>query len=269
MSGDDSTPGERISTAADPRLADYRDLRDPRARQRIEGDEFFICEGPVAFQRLLASEQRPRSVLVLERRLGMVLDLLDGRDVPLLVVDETTMREVTGFDLHRGVVAAADRLPRRSIDEVIGVARRIVVLEGLNDPENLGAISRSARALGADAMIIDPTCIDPYTRRTVRVSMGEILHLPWARASSIENAYDRLRGDGVDVWALTPDRAADSLFDLTPPDRLAIVLGAEGSGLPESTLRRANRRVRIPTEADVDSLNVAAAAAVALSHLRI
>ncbi|MGB1724233.1 MAG: hypothetical protein ACPHJ1_08220, partial [Ilumatobacteraceae bacterium] len=85
MSGDDSVPGERISTAADPRLADYRDLRDPRARQRIEGDEFFICEGPVAFQRLLASEHRPRSVLVLERRLGMVLDLLDGRDVPLLV----------------------------------------------------------------------------------------------------------------------------------------------------------------------------------------
>ena len=199
----------------------------------------------------------------------MVLDLLDGRDVPMLVVDETTMREVTGFDLHRGVVAAADRLPTRSIDEVIGGARRIVALEGLNDPENLGAISRSARALGADAMIIDPTCIDPYTRRTVRVSMGEILHLPWARASSIEDAYDRLRGDGVDVWALTPDRAADSLFDLTPPDRLAIVLGAEGPGLPESTLRRADRRVRIPIEADVDSLNVAAAAAVALSHLRI
>ena len=118
-------------------------------------------------------------------------------------------------------------------------------------------------------MIIDPTCIDPYTRRTVRVSMGEILHLPWARASSIEDAYDRLRGDGVDVWALTPDRAADSLFDLTPPDRMAVVLGAEGPGLPDSTLRRADRRVRIPIEADVDSLNVAAAAAVALSHLRI
>jgi len=260
---------ERIAVASDPRLADYRDLRDPRARQRIEGDEFFICEGPVAFDRLLASKHRPRSVLVLERRLETVLDLLGDRHVPLLVVDETTMREVTGFDLHRGVVAAADRLPERSIDEVIGDARRIVLLEGLNDPENLGAISRSARALGADAMIIDPTCIDPYTRRTVRVSMGEILHLPWARASSIEDAYERLRSAGVRVWALTPDQSAESLLELTAPDRLAIVLGAEGLGLPDNTLRQADHRVRIPIAPDVDSLNVAAAAAVALSHLRI
>ena len=116
--------------------------------------------------------------MVLERRLAATLELLNGSNTPILVVDAATMYEVSGFDLHRGVIAAAERQPACTLEEVIDGARRIVVLEGLNDPENLGAIARSARAFGADARIVDATCIDPYTRRSVRVSMGEIRHLP-------------------------------------------------------------------------------------------
>jgi tRNA G18 (ribose-2'-O)-methylase SpoU len=257
----------RVESAIDPRLDDYRELRDPRARRRIEGDEFFICEGPVALERLLASDHRLRSVMVLERRLPATLELLSGNDVPVFVVDAATMREVSGFDLHRGVIAAAERQPARTLEEVIDGARRIVVLEGLNDPENLGAIARSARAFGAEAMIVDATCIDPYTRRSVRVSMGEILHLPWVRVESVVDTCGRLRELGVVTWALTPARDADPLSAIDAPGRLALLLGAEGPGLSASALSAVDRRVRIPIASDVDSLNVAAAAAVALSHL--
>ncbi len=268
MIGEANSSVIRVESAIDPRLDDYRELRDPRARRRIEGDEFFICEGPVALERLLASDHRLRSVMVLERRLPATLEILNGNDVPVFVVDAATMHEVSGFDLHRGVIAAAERQPARTLEEVIDGARRIVVLEGLNDPENLGAIARSARAFGAEAMIVDATCIDPYTRRSVRVSMGEILHLPWVRVDSPWVACSRLREFGVITWALTPAREADSLTSIDPPDRLAILLGAEGPGLSAAALHTVDRRVRIPIAADVDSLNVAAAAAVALSHLQ-
>ena len=268
MIGEANSSVIRVESAIDPRLDDYRELRDPRARRRIEGDEFFICEGPVALERLLASDHRLRSVLVLERRLAATRELLNGSNAPILVVDAATMHEVSGFDLHRGVIAAAERRPASTLERVVSSARRIIVLEGLNDPENLGAIARSARAFGADAMIVDATCIDPYTRRSVRVSMGEILHLPWMRVDSIVDACARLREFGVTTWALTPAREAESLTLIDPPDRLALLLGAEGPGLSAATLHAADRCVRIPIAADVDSLNVAAAAAVALSHLQ-
>ena len=269
MTGDADPTVTRVESALDPRLDDYRELRDPRARRRIEGDEFFICEGPVALERLVTSGHPLRSVLVLERRLDSTLELLAGNDVPIFVLDSETMQEVTGFDLHRGVIAAADRRPAHALKDVVNGAQRIVVLEGLNDPENLGAIARSARAFGADAMIIDATCIDPYTRRSVRVSMGEILHLPWVRVDSVVDACSRLREFGVITWALTPAREADSLTSIDPPDRLAILLGAEGPGLSAAALHTVDRRVRIPIAADVDSLNVAAAAAVAMSFLAV
>ena len=268
MTGIDHPSVTRIDSPVDSRIDDYRELRDPRARRRIEGDEFFICEGPVALERLLVSGHRLRSVMVLERRLSATLDLLTGTPGPVYVVDDDTMRTVTGFDLHRGVIAAANRRPMRPVEEVVGGARRIVVLEGLNDPENLGAIARSARAFGANAMIIDATCIDPYTRRSVRVSMGEILHLPWARVDSAVEACQRLGNLGITTWALTPGHDADDLVSIDAPERLAIFLGAEGPGLSHSVLTSADRRVRIPIAHDVDSLNVAAAAAVALSHLQ-
>lgn len=256
---------ERIAAAADPRLSDYRELRDPAARRRIEGDALFIAEGPVALARLIASEHRVRSVLVSDRKHARLARLLAPVDAPVFVVDAGLLEEIVGFDLHRGVIAAADRLPHPSLEALAGRARRLAVLEGLNDPENLGAVARSARALGFDGLVLDPTCIDPYTRRTVRVSMGEVLHLPTCRVDAREwpgAAFESLHRRGFESWAMTPAADATDVWALPVPDRLAIALGAEGPGLSSRTLAAARHRVRLPIRDDVDSLNVAAAAAV-------
>ena len=170
-----------IEAPDDPRLVDYRELRDISARRRIEGDEFFIAEGPVAIERLVASGHHIRSVLVSEPKYERMRGLLDELAAPTYVVARDLMHEIVGFDLHRGAIAAADRRTHPSLGDLASTCTRLAVLEGLNDPENLGAIARSARALGVDGLVLDPTCIDPYTRRTVRVSMGEILFLPTCR----------------------------------------------------------------------------------------
>ncbi len=192
-----------IEDAADPRLADYVDLTDVAARQRREGDEFFIAEGPVAIERLLQSDHHLRSVLVSLPKYERLAPLLDGLPQPVYVAATDVLKATVGFDIHRGAVASADRRPLPSLDSLLRTARRIAVLEGLNDPENLGAIARSARAFGIDALVLDPTCIDPYYRRTVRVSMGEILFLPVARATDWRAALGddprgRLRHVGAD-----------------------------------------------------------------------
>lgn len=256
-----------IDDAADPRLADYRELKDAAARRRIEGDEFFIAEGPVAIDRLIASPHRVRSVLLSEQKAERMATSLQRLDAPVFVVDKTLLADIVGFDLHRGAIAAADRRPSPTLDELLRTHRRIAVLEGLNDPENLGAIARSARALGIEALLLDPTCIDPYARRTVRVSMGEILHLRWHRfdASSWPTALERLAEHDFESWALTPDDDAVDIWSLAVPERLALVLGAEGPGLTRRTIAAATRAVTIPISPDVDSLNVGAAAAVAFA----
>lgn len=257
----------RIDAADDPRLADYRELKDAAVRRRIEGDELFVAEGPVAIERLIASGHRVRSVLVSDEKHARMAGLLHPLDAPTYVVDRALLREITGFDLHRGAIAAAVRRPQPTLAELAASARRLAVLEGLNDPENLGAIARSARAFGVDGLVLDPTCIDPYARRTVRVSMGEVLLLPTCRVAPADwpGALDELAGAGLETWAMTPAADADDVWALAPPERLAIVLGAEGPGLGGRALAAATRRVRIPIAGDVDSLNVAAAAAVAFA----
>lgn len=259
---------EPVTDPDDPRLADYRGLTDIAARRRIEGDEFFVCEGPVAIERLLTSGHRLRSVVVLDRHAARITDLLTtaGVTAPVYTCDRALLHTITGFDLHRGVIATADRRPAPTPDDersIIESARRIAVLEGLNDPENLGAIARSAHAFGIDALICDPTCIDHYTRRTVRVSMGEVLHLPVIRTTGPEHLAHLL--DGWATWALTPDPTADDIWTLPVPDRLAVILGAEGPGLDRRTIATATRAVRIPITPGVDSLNVGNAAAVAFA----
>jgi tRNA G18 (ribose-2'-O)-methylase SpoU len=259
---------ERIAAATDQRLADYRELKDAAARRRIEGDELFIAEGPTAIERLLASGHRVRSVLVSEPRWERMRDLLEPLDAPVYVVPVELLHDIVGFDLHRGAIAAADRRVPPTLDEVLATARRVAVLEGLNDPENLGAIARSARALGIEALVLDPTCIDPYTRRTVRVSMGEILFLPACRIDVADwpsAACSQLHDAGFETWAMTPAPGSTDIWTLPVPERVAVVLGAEGPGLSRRALAAATRRVRLPIHPDVDSLNVGAAAAVAFA----
>jgi tRNA G18 (ribose-2'-O)-methylase SpoU len=256
-----------IEDPTDPRLADYLDLPNPTARRRRERDELFIVEGVTAIVRLLDSGHRVRSVLVTPRAQAQLGDRLAALDAPVYVASREVLAETVGFNLHRGAVAAADRRPLREVADVVAKARRIAVLEGLNDAENLGAIARSARALGVDALVLDPTCIDPYYRRIVRVSMGEILLLPVARARAWPADLELVRAAGLAVWALTPDPTADDIWSLAATDRVALLLGAEGPGLSTAALAAADRRVRIPIDRDVDSLNVGHAAAVAFAAL--
>ena len=257
-------PVVRVFDPADSRLDGYRALRARESR------DVLWAEGPTVVERLLAAPLHVRSVLVtpaacarLEQRCAAALEAAQAAGAPVLVADQQVVNEVVGFDLHRGAIAVADRPAFVPLDEVIAAAQRIVVLEGVNDPENLGAIARSARALGADALVLDLTCADPWYRRSVRVSMGELLHLPVARAT-LDEVIGQLGSAGIDCWALTPDPAADDIRVLDVPARLALLAGAEGPGLSPRALA-ACRNVRIPIRAGVDSLNVGHAVAVALA----
>jgi len=258
-----------IDSPDDELLAPYRSLRDPARRMAMEAEGgHFIAEGVTVVRRLLQSSLTIRSVLVVEGKQQRVDDLLPAH-VPLLVVPQSVMNTVAGFDLHRGVLACADRPTWVPLATLAATSRTIAVLEGLNDHENLGAIARSARALGIDAMLLDPTTADPWYRRAVRVSMGEMMFLPLARATAWPHALHELRAHGFVVAALTPAPDAVDLaaFASTRPERVAVLLGAEGPGLSQAALNASDVRVRIPIRTTVDSLNVGHAAAIAFAAL--
>jgi tRNA G18 (ribose-2'-O)-methylase SpoU len=251
-----------ISDPDDARLADYVDLADPAARRRRERDDVFIAEGLLAVARLLESPHRVRSILVTPKQRDRVARLTGADRVPILVADEDVVVRSVGFHFHRGVVASAQRLPLPSVADVVARSTRLVVLEGLNDPENVGLIARSARAFAFDGLLLDPTCIDPYYRRTVRVSMGEVLLLDVARFTEWPDGIAAMHSAGFETWALTPAEDAVDIWDLAAPQRLAVVLGSEGPGLAPATLAATTHRVRIPIRREVDSLNVGHAAAI-------
>jgi tRNA G18 (ribose-2'-O)-methylase SpoU len=248
-----------IDDVSDARLAEYRGLKE-RGR---ESDEYFIVEGLTAIERLLRSDYPVRSVLLTPATHDRIRGQLGSATTYLL--SEEAMSSVAGVNLHRGAVASATRLPSPLLIDALPHARRIVMLEGINDHENLGAIARTARGLGADALLLDPTCADPFYRRSVRVSMGELLHLPIVRCPDWAATFDEVAAAGFEIWALTPSPAAVDIFTMTPPDRWALVVGAEGPGLSAQTLARCIN-VRIPMRNGVDSLNVGHAVAAALAR---
>lgn len=257
-----------ISDPADPRLDDYRSLGDQRFRRRYEGDELFVAEGFVSVERLLESDHAVRSVLLGGSRAARFerhLPALDALGVPVHVASREVIAAVVGFDAHRGVLAIGVRRPAPGLDELVARSRRLAWLEGLNDPENLGAIARAARAFGVDGLLVDATCTDPYSRRTVRVSMGEVLTLPVVRVPTFDDALPALTA--YETWAMTPAGDADDLWVLKPPERVVVMLGAEGPGLSAAAIGAASRRVRIPIARNVDSLNVGHAAAVTFAAL--
>jgi tRNA G18 (ribose-2'-O)-methylase SpoU len=261
-----------VADAADARLDDYRALNDQAYRRRYEGNELFIVEGFVAIDRLIESGHTIRSVLLAPSRVERFAHhetTLSAANVSVFVADRKVIADVVGFDLHRGVIACAERRPSVHLDELLDGAHRIAVLEGLNDNENLGAIARAAKAFGCAGLLIDPTCTDPYSRRTVRVSMGEVLTLPITRATPDEwpGVLTKVIAAGFEVWAMTPAATADRLWNIEVPDRVAVLLGAEGPGLTAAAITAANRQVRIPISSDVDSLNVGQAAAVAFAAI--
>ena len=256
-----------IVDPADPRVDDYRELNSIAVRAEMEGAEFFMGEGYVPIERMLDSGHRMRSVLLHPKRLKRFIPTMAHPELaglPVYVAEQDVIAEVVGFNMYRSVLASGFRAPMPTVADLARSCRRLVVLEALNDDQNVGAIARTARAFGIDGIVISPNCNDPYQRRTVRVSMGEILHMPVARASADDwpGAIDTLHANGFETWAMTPDVDAVDLWDMAVADKVAIVLGAEGHGLETATKDAATHRVRIPISSVVDSLNVGHAAAV-------
>jgi tRNA G18 (ribose-2'-O)-methylase SpoU len=256
---------QEVDDPRDPRLADYRDLRDVELRKHLEAEHgLFLAEGEKVVRRAAEAGYPVRSFLMAPRWLDGLADVLDASDAPCFVMSEALAEEVTGFHVHRGALASLERLPLPSVDEVLADARTVVVLEDVVDHTNVGAVFRSAAALGVDGVLLAPRCADPLYRRSVKVAMGAVFALPYARLDDWYDALEHVAAAGFTTVALTLAEDATALEDAVAGlDRVALVLGSEGHGLSPRWERSADRRAVIPMSEGIDSLNVAAASAVA------
>jgi tRNA G18 (ribose-2'-O)-methylase SpoU len=254
-----------VADAADPRLADYRDLRDVQLRSHLEVEHgLFLAEGEKVVRRALEAGFTPRSFLMAPRWLDALADVLGLSEAPCYVVSEALAEQVTGFHVHRGALSSLARRPLPGIDEVLADARRVLVLEDVVDHTNVGAIFRCGAAFGFDAVLLAPRCADPLYRRSIKVAMGAVFATPWTRLPDWYDALPDLSARGFTTVALT--LAADAVpveQAVAGVDRVALVLGTEGHGLSPRWENSADRRAVIPMREGIDSLNVAAAAAVA------
>jgi tRNA G18 (ribose-2'-O)-methylase SpoU len=230
--------------------------------ERTQG--LFIVEGHLSVLALLESPYRTRSILVADAHATRYADV----DVPVYALSSREIERLTNVHFHRGVLAAADRPAPATVDELTAGARRLLVVEGVNDHENIGALFRNGAAFGVDGVVLDPTAADPLYRRATRVSLGHVLRVPFARAARWPEELAQLRQAGWTLAGLSPT-AEEPLAQLVadPPPKLAFVLGAEGAGLSSGALAQVDRGVRIPMAPGVDSVNVATAAAIALAAL--
>jgi tRNA G18 (ribose-2'-O)-methylase SpoU len=255
-------------------LRDYVSLTDVALRRVVEPERgLYMAESEKVIRRALAAGHRLRSLLMTPRWVSEWPDLLrtaQEHGAPVYVAAPRVAEELTGFHLHRGVLAAMHRPELPSVASVVTDARRVAVLEDIVDHTNVGAAFRSAAALGVDAVLVTPRCADPLYRRSVRVSMGTVFQVPWTRIDPWPDGIELLHEQGLTVAALALADDAVSLDELqsAPPERLALVLGTEGDGLGRRTVEAADLVVRIPMGGGVDSLNVAAASAVAFWALR-
>jgi tRNA G18 (ribose-2'-O)-methylase SpoU len=258
----------KITDPADPRLAAYRDVKD----RDLHRHERFIVEGAIALERLVRSSRFPlQSLLIAENRSASLAPLLAYMPptTPAYVAPQAVMDAIAGFHIHRGVLALARRTPSPTPEQLLSTlpsaTMTVLALIGLSNHDNVGGCFRNAAALGADAVLLDETSCDPLYRKAIRVSSGAALSLPFAHMGDGESVLTALNDAGVETWALTPS-GGEALQTLKPPARLALVLGAEGPGLPTDLMAR-SRRVSIPMSGGMDSLNVATAGAIALSHV--
>lgn len=266
---------EPITDPQDPRLRDYVGLTDVALRRRTEPERgLYVAESEKVIRRALAAGHHPRSFLMGERwltDLGDVVTAAEANGIPVFVGDPDVIEELTGFHLHRGALAAMQRPELPTVAHVLDGARRVLVLEDIVDHTNVGAVFRSAAALGVDAVLVTPRCADPLYRRAIRVSMGTVFQVPWTRIDPWPGGVSLLRDLGFTSAALALRDDSVGLDELAadPPDRLALILGTEGDGLSHRTLAEVDLTVRIPMLGGVDSLNVAAAGAVAAWALRV
>ena len=257
-----------IEDPDDPRVADYR------AAFRDRAPDLFLCEGRFVVSRLLAAPRfRTRSILATPRALDDLRAALGPVAPPVFLASTATMRAIFGFKFHRGCLALGERPARldapESVIEGRAASRLVIALDEVSDPDNVGAIFRNAAAFGAAGVLLSAGSADPLYRKTIRVSMAATLSIPFAR-TGWPAALDALRGAGYTLVALTPDRAAEPIGRAAPrlaAQRLALIVGAEGSGLGRQSRERADVCVRIPMASGVDSLNVATACGIALHRL--
>lgn len=258
-----------VTDPGDPRLADYRDLRDVQLRRSLEVEHgLFLAEGEKVVRRAAGSGHVPRSFLMAPRWVEGLADVLATTDAPCFVLPEPLVEQVTGFHVHRGALASFERLPLPSVAEVLDGARSVLVLEDVVDHTNVGAIFRCGAALGFDAVLLAPRAADPLYRRSVKVAMGAVFSVPWTRVPDWRTALPDLSAAGFTTVALTlADDAVPLEEAVAGLDRVALVLGSEGHGLSPAWERAADRRATIPMargeEHGIDSLNVAAATAIA------
>ncbi|HUC25208.1 MAG TPA: RNA methyltransferase [Streptosporangiaceae bacterium] len=273
MAADQASGQLMIIDAADPRLADYVRLTDVHLRRSLEAEHgLFIAEGEKVISRAIAAGYPVRSLLVSRDKLATIADVAASCQAPLYVLPPEVAEQLTGYHVHRGALASMQRLPLPSVADVLASARRIVVLEDIVDHTNVGAVFRCVAALGFDAVLLAPRCADPLYRRSVKVSMGAVLAVPYTRLADWRSGLAELRSAGFRLLALTPDPAAVPIGELADPagrgnitrsDKVALLVGGEGSGLSGRWLAAADQAVRIPMSRGIDSLNVAAAAAIA------
>lgn len=262
---------ENVTDVHDPRLADYTSLRDVGLRKSLEAERgLFLAEGEKVIRRAVGAGFPVRSVLTTPRWLDSLADVLGG--VTVYVVDEQVMAGVAGFQVHRGALASMERLPVPPVAEVLSGASRVVVLEDIVDHTNVGAIFRCAAALGVDAVILSPRCADPLYRRSVKVSMGAVFSVPYARMTDWYGGLAEIRAAGHRLLALTPADGATPIHQVDLTGNCALMLGTEGDGLSSRWLQEADEAVTISmdkraTARGVDSLNVVAAASIACYEL--
>lgn len=258
----------RVDDADDERLRDYLHLTDVALRRALEPEHgLFMAESAKVVRRALDAGYRPRSALTSDRWVEQARSLLQPYDVDVHLVPDDVLAEVTGFAVHRGILASMQRKQLLPVHDLVSGARLVAVLEDLVDHTNVGAVFRSAAAMGVDAVLVTPRCADPLYRRSVRVSMGTVLQVPWTRAEPWPDSLDLLRAAGFRVLGLSPEPGGTSLREVAAGTPTALVVGTEGAGLTEAALSRCDGLVRIPMRDGVDSLNAAAAAAVAFYAL--
>ena len=264
---------QRIESLDMPGLEDFTSLTDVALRRKLEPQGgLYLAESPKVIERALQAGHTPRSVLLLERWLPRIEPMLEAYpEVAVFVGEPEQLEALTGFHLHRGALASMRRPEALDPSKLLRESRRIVVLEDLADHTNVGAIFRSVAALGADGVLLTPGCADPLYRRAVRVSMGAVLQVPWARLPHWREAGPLIRDSGFELAAFALREDAEDLADFvhSVPEKLALMFGTEGEGLSRRALAAATRCVTIPMEHEVDSLNVSTAAALALWAVRM
>lgn len=264
-----------LSDLSDPRVRDFTQLKDVNLRKSFEAEHgLYLAESFSVISRALAARHQPRSVLTSKHWLGRLQETLGPRaaDIPIFVAEEELLTQLTGFSMHRGAIAAMERPVLPELDKVLSGARAVLILEDLVDHTNVGAAIRSAAAMGFDAILTSPHCADPLYRRAVRVSMGTVFSLPCTRMDTWPDTSE-LKTHGFTVAGLAlspqavplPDFCAclQSQVERGQQPKVALVLGTEGPGMSQQALAACDQLVKIPLSHGVDSLNVAAAGAVA------